>query len=134
MGEYFDRGLIINKSAFGKGVFATRLIKAGELLVVERPLLSSSTNNPLILKNILFKDWRGSTIIQKFKDDGFRMSYLSEEFALKFGKLRSNLEVDDKKNNQQKGTFERYFESAIEANCYSIMQLSDNPFIKGLKD
>ena len=41
LGQYFSSKLKIQKSPFGLGVFATSPIKPGEILIIERPLVST---------------------------------------------------------------------------------------------
>jgi len=40
LGELFHEDIKIDKSPYGRGIFAKKNIKAGQVIIVERPLLS----------------------------------------------------------------------------------------------
>ena len=42
MGELFHEDIKIDKSPYGRGIFAKKNIKAGQVIIVERPLLSTT--------------------------------------------------------------------------------------------
>lgn len=90
IGEFFHEGIRIDKSPYGLGIFSLRNVKAGEFLIIEKPLMTNSKKSSKKSESLLSYD---STHEDSVKANIMKLYHLSDEFKKKFSLLSSSLSI-----------------------------------------